>query len=538
MVLEENPITAELHEQWRSRIRDDLNVSIDTRDCLSLIQYLDKTPQKFYSEEAFEGFYQFLCGLKSTEIKPILDDNKNLINHSVRILQEINELNIHDNYYPDDDLDLLNFIDSSIHYNYLKILETSFYHLIYFVAVHSRKSRGKPIEKLDLYNCVEELKTGKFKFIAKHYNNTIRNGIAHGKIQIYDGQLRYIDKKGNSETISFKKIVRLFDDLIDCVNGFVLGLRVFFLSNINQHTPNITIPQSLLLDELQHQANGPAWQIVTSFEGGNIRNQKQLNLYIKNDFFDFYKVQYNAFRTAVLTEKFATGYNRIFINLKSKNSKFESSGFVSFDGDKLKELRKSGTRKIEDYEGVMEDNLLFFVPKYRLPKLIYKLGTFRMGLRGSFSLHWGKYLDTYFPRIFTFRDFKTHVKSGYIVIERACVILESKDAHEMEELIRGKASSLIRKAKKYAKRQYKLFSLNRFLKVRYTRVFVYDKNLRKRKLRDGGLSPDLICILHRNQTKSIKSLLPLGTIEHGRKYEIIWNDNWKAGVRTQLSDIN
>ncbi|NOQ27884.1 MAG: hypothetical protein GQ564_21185 [Bacteroidales bacterium] len=520
MVLEENPITKELHETWRLRIQDRFGNSIQTNDCLSLIQYLDNMPNKFFSESAYHTYLDFLNEVPSNDIVSLLNECENSISHSLRILNEVNDLEFHDTYYPEDDLYLIDFIDKKIHYNYLKILETTFYNLIYLPSVHSRRTRGKSVEKLDLYNCIEELKNGDFYFLKKHYNNTIRNGIAHGKVQVRDNQFVYTDKKLNQETITIKRIVRLFDDLIDCVNGFVLALRVFYLSNINK---SLRIPQILLIEELKYQADGPAWEIITSFEGSNIKNQQQLNLYIKNDFHDYNKVQYNAFRTAILTDHFTSRYNRIFINLKSSHSKFNSAGWVSFNGDKLRELNTKGANRIEEYSGVMDENLLFFVPKRKFPRLFYILGTYKMIFKAIMKLHWRNYIRTVSPTSFIFRECRTHAKSRYIVVERSSFFTKESTP---QDLIRKQAPNLIRKAKKQAKKEYSRISFKRFLRVRYTKVFVYESNVRRRKFREGGLHSFLICIIHKNQTKQIKSPLPFGTVEKFRNYEIIWNDNW------------
>lgn len=527
MVLKENPVTKGLHDEWRVRIIDRFGELIETDECLSLIQYLDQTPNKFYSTKSFDEYLNFLDNLTSQELQSLLNENENSLNLAIKTLKEINELQIHDIYYPNDDLELIDFVDKNIHYNYLKTLESCFYQFIYFPAVVSRKNRGKSIEKLDLYNCVEELQLSDFRFVKDYFNNTVRNGIAHGNVEIFDNDFRYVDKKGNETSLTARRMIRTFDDLVDCVNGFALATKLFFLSIVDSETMRTaTMPNSILLEELQYQANGPAWKILNVFEGSNIRSENQVNIYVKNDFFDFYKVQFNSFRTAILTDRFSKGYNRIFINLKSRNSKFESAGWTSFDGDKLRQLREKGESRIEAYKGVMHDDLLFFAPKYKVPRLFYKIGTTAMIFKILFSLERKKYLETYFPQLFTFRECKTHSRSSYIVVQRVSACLTESPLLDIEDLIRLKARTLIRKAKNFSKKHHNFFT--RFLPIGYMQVFVYEHDLRKRKLREGGLTPNLICILHINRTKKIKSPLPFGTVEDRGRYKIIWNDNWKG----------
>ncbi|MBA7586038.1 hypothetical protein ES708_28034 [subsurface metagenome] len=82
--------------------------------------------------------------------------------------------------------DLINFIDKEVHFNLLKIYETAFYNFLLIIAKFSRISRGKKADGLDLYNVVEEIKNTEFDFVSNVYNNTIRNGIAHGKVVFTD----------------------------------------------------------------------------------------------------------------------------------------------------------------------------------------------------------------------------------------------------------------------------------------------------------------------------------------------------------------
>ncbi|GAF04652.1 hypothetical protein [Saccharicrinis fermentans] len=519
----ENPITRELHKNWFTKVKNSFSIDGDA-ECLSLIRYLEVSPNKYYSKKAEIEYTRFLSKLSASESKKILGENRGIIDQSIRVIEEINSLNIHNIAIPKDELDILEFIDKNIHYNYLRLLENGFYTLILLPSIYSRTSRSKSISGLDIFNCVEELANTDFGFISEFYNNNIRNGIAHGKIEIINNEFKYIDKKGNATSIPFKQIIKMFDRLLDCLNGFVLSLGLYFLSSSK---PNLSlndyIPQSLLFEELKYQINGPAWEAITSFDSRNINNKRQLNLYIKNDFLDYNKVQFNIFRTAVLTEKFTTGYNRIFIGLKSKNSKSKIDGFAGFNTDKLCQLRKHESSQIEDYKGVMEDNLLFFIPKWKLPKLFYKIGTYRMILKSSL----GSYLESIqshkLSNRYRYKESSSHSKGRYLISPRVSYYINGKVDNED---IKSNAQNIIRLAKKHSKSSYKKFSFKRFLRVRYTRVFIYTTDARVREFINRGLPPSLVCVINMNQTKTIKAPLTYGKVESCKNYEIIWNENY------------
>lgn len=115
----------------------------------------------------------------------------------------------------------------------------------------------------DLYNSVEELKKVGFDFIGEYYLHNVRNGIAHGKIVFSDRDITYFDKKGNSTNVAPRKIINTLDGILDITNGFCLAFKVFCFTNADFFNNKVSIPQSILLEELQAKANGPGWKITT-----------------------------------------------------------------------------------------------------------------------------------------------------------------------------------------------------------------------------------------------------------------------------------
>ena len=296
-IFESHPATEKLHQNWIERIDNEFDYINFTNDSnyLSIISYLDKNPQRFYSRIAFEIYLNKLNEFKLKDKKllsDILKDTENQISLSNNILKAINDLEIHDIHFLDEHHDLINFIDKSIHYNLLKLYETPLYYFSFVLATFNWLKDGKKTDGLDLYNSIENLKKNGFDFLQESYRHTVRNGIAHGKAIYSDHDIIYYDKRGNKETLRTKEIIKVFDRSIDVVNGFCLAYKVFCFSN-SEYFSNykIQIPQSILLEELQAKANAPAWKIYNTLDGVALEDRKQLIIYVRNDNWDFNKVQ-------------------------------------------------------------------------------------------------------------------------------------------------------------------------------------------------------------------------------------------------------
>ena len=101
---------------------------------------------------------------------------------------------------------------------------------------------------------------------------------------------------------------------------------------------------------------------------------KQLSIFGYSKLLNLESVNYYALRTAILAEYFAPGYDRYFISFQSKYSNLP--GWGPYLGNILKEGRIKNS--LEAYQGVLDGNLLFFIPKWNLPKFIIKAYPIRL----------------------------------------------------------------------------------------------------------------------------------------------------------------
>jgi hypothetical protein len=277
-----------------------------------------------------------------------------------------------------------------------------------------------------------------------------------------------------------------------------------------------------LIEELQTRVNGPAWKIVNCVDSvhGPI-GQKQMMIYVENDFWDFRKVQFNSFYTAIMAEKFSTEYNRFFLSLKCKHA---YAGWAAFDGNKLKAARENNDNSL--YSGVLENNLLFFVPRFKFPKIIYKLGSFYMSCKTVMPLIWKEKMST-FSKPFFIREIKSHAKKYFTVIEDPSVIIKKELKVDAELIVRNNYKKIINAVIKKAKKESAIFSGVRYKPVKYIRVFVYNTDLRVRKLRYSGLIEELVCTIGFNTSDKIPMIDIIGgTAEQHGKYRIVWNKKW------------
>ncbi|MCC9043305.1 hypothetical protein LNQ81_11545 [Myroides sp. M-43] len=533
MILSENPTNKALHSNWRLRIQKEFpnNDFTSTTDYLCLINYLDKAPQKFYSKQAFKEYLNFLETAK--ELNPkllanILTEAETLLSLSNKTLTTINDKSIHDILLPKYNNDLIDFIDREVHYNLLKIYETPFYQFTRIITEYKWIESQRKTDGLDLFNSVEYLKKNGFNFINDFYLHNVRNGIAHGKIVFSDRDITYIDKKGGKAKVGIKNIIDIFDGILDITNGFCLAFKIFAFTNstfFEKH--KISIPQSILLEELQSKVNVPAWTITNCLESNTIDNRKQLIVYINNSNWDYNKVLYYSFTTALWAESLIKSYDRIFLSFHSKYSKSYPIGWASYDANKLRYLRNRNETNFEAYKGILEDDLLAFDSKFKFPKFIYKLGNFNNAIKNLAPIVWNNYLETYFPNPFHIRETQIHSKNLFTVIQDTSIVVKGGYQTNIEDLIRKDSKRIIKKAISYSRKQCSWFSKEKYLPVKYIRVFIYSTDKRLRNLRNSGLIPSLVATIEINKTKRIKTIDILGgTLEQNGKYRIVWNSNW------------
>jgi len=202
MVLENCPTTKTLNEYWKQRITDSFPILAGATDSkyLSLIEYITNRPQKFYSESTYKDFLTFLLNIKkdnSDLFVSIYNEYEHELDIAIKTLNDINSLDFHDQLEQENNIESILFIENCIHFNYVKLIEAVYHKFLLFIAYQQRVSRSKPTSGLDIYNCVEEIKNTDFRNVTYCYENTIRNGIAHGGITYKENDTIYKGKKGS-----------------------------------------------------------------------------------------------------------------------------------------------------------------------------------------------------------------------------------------------------------------------------------------------------------------------------------------------------
>lgn len=534
MLLETNPATRSLHHFWETKILEKFPTLDNSSVFLLLINYINKPPNKFYDTNAFKCYSNKLKRIKEDNpelLLSILKEVHPLISLSYRVLEEINNESIHDILLPDNEIDLLDFIDKKVHYNLLKLYETPFFHLGYIIAKYLWTKAGKQTDGLNLAQTVKELNVANFEISDDVYLHSVRNGIAHGKIIYSANKIVYEDKKGNQEEYAPRSIIKAFDKTLDITNAFFLALNIFYFENKSfLEDEGVTLPSSILLDELKIKANAPAWTIRSSLEQISSDGHRQLNLFIKNDYWDYQKVLWNSFYTAYWAERLTNSYDRIFISLQSKHASLSPHGWAAFDGVKLHDLRLK-KMDIESYKGVLENEGIYFFPKIKFPRFMYKLGNFNEVVSILFPLHWANFINTINKKTFIVRDSLIHSKGNYAAIQTASVVITKElDGNiNIEDLIRSRRKEIVSAVIHFSRRQSNLVSLARYQTVKYIKLSIYDSDKRLRQLHYSGLIPELVATIEVNTTSKLKSMdIMNGVAEQIGIYRIVWHQNWRG----------
>jgi len=526
----QTPLLRKTHEQQRAVL---INLFPPLEGCphqnfLSLHKYSVGTPQRFYSKTHYIKFFEWLeeaDNQQRRELQKYLHDFSVEINHAFLHLSEINQFDWHDQIDTTDNYELIRFIDQNIHPTYLRLIEAVFSPMLRIPAYFSRIKRGKSPEKLDVYNVVEELKTEDLSEITECYRNVVRNGIAHGGINFFDSSISYRDKQGNEEILADNRMVRICDDLVDACNAMVLAFTVFVISK--QHL-GYAIPNQLLIDELMEETKTPWWEIIGCTPSG-YSGLNQLIVHARARTYDYAKVQISVFQSGYLAELFAPGYNRYFFSIRSDNS---WPGFANFDGEKLKQLRLTGCARIEDYQGVIIENLIFFMPKVKLPRFINKIETMLV----YFRLHWPLVVSDFRKNVglptFNVREAKIHRNSWGVVLS-GCIHI-TNDSGDIIKTIRKACNGIILKCLSHARKQTPRSDLLRYLPLGYARISVFCSDQRRRQL--NGLGKELVCTIQIQRISRIQAPdIYESTIEKRGRFRIAWNRAWLENVERQPS---
>lgn len=117
-------------------------------------------------------------------------------------------------------------------------------------------------------------------------------------------------------------------------------------------------------------------------------------------------------------------------------------------------------------------------------------------------------------------------KRYFNVVEDPSIIIKPEYQKDVQTLIRLHKKKIVKLAIKCARKQNKGFLLS-VLPVKNIRVFIYNKDMRVRELRNSGLLSELVATIEINTTKQIRTIDILGgTPEQQGKYRIVWNKKW------------
>jgi len=512
------------HERQRKRIEELIpQLAIcGHQHYLSLHKYISDSPERFFAREVFLRFYHFIeerHRSASHILRDYLKEKANRLDSAMFFLTEINHYVWHDALEQLDEYEFIRFIDQKVHPAYLRLTEAAFYPMIHIAAFFSRKDRGKETEGLDLFCAVEELRQTDLSFLVSVYRHIVRNSIAHGGVQYLQKEIRYEDKKGNQERLSDTEVVRLFDDLLDVCNAMALGFKVFALAHL---ADGCVIPQQLLLEELQAETESPWWHIEGCIPC-QLLDKKQLLIYARPKTRDYFKVQFYSFLSAVLAEQFAPGYDRYFLSLRSTRS---LPGWGAFNGQRIRAAREKTPKSLLDYTGILENDLLFFVPRPRLPRFLGKIVSYWH----SFTLH----LPFVFANIresqgipqMTPRYASLH-RNGALAVLNGSVVLESPQGEVDKELVKRSCRKIIHLTASKARMGCRFWDMARVLPLGYARVNLFLRDYRKRRLSSFGLGSDLICTVQFKRLSRIQAPdIYQSEIEIYTRYRIAWNRAW------------
>ncbi|MCD6204518.1 MAG: hypothetical protein J7L22_02540, partial [Candidatus Marinimicrobia bacterium] len=196
----------------------------------------------------------------------------------------------------------------------------------------------------------------------------------------------------------------------------------------------------------------------------------------------------------------------------------------------LHELRNKKKTVIEDYKGVIQDDLIFYVPRIKTPRLIARIHNIVL----SVKLHLPIALSDIrrqlgYPEIHV-REAKIH-RNAWGCVLSGSVFLDFPAGDVGQDLIRKFKRRIVRKILSEARRRTSISKISRFLPLGFARVSVFCKDYRRRRLSGFGLGRHLVCTIQVKRIQRIRSPDIIGsTIEQLGGYRIAWN-------RTCLEEI-
>src|SRR5664280_1522523 len=267
-----------------------------------------------------------------TKLRPQLDAG---FNHLAAINAEYD-----DGHWPGDEIDQLRLLDTQFIYRHLRLLE---YVLDFFampiVAFHCER-QGKQWQRLKTVNRLEDhLPNTPAGVLGVHWSRVVRHAIANGGVRHLQGELAFVDDKGQNEFRSYYEFVRDTDRLLDACNGAALAYLAFFLqlraTGANQGVP-IGVARAVLRAYVDRPTCSVAYVAVVPRESG-----PQLHVNLRHRLGSVTRLMMEAYRTALVGLDLMPETDLFSITFRSANTG------LSFFILKRQDLASYATGKIE-----------------------------------------------------------------------------------------------------------------------------------------------------------------------------------------------
>ena len=256
---------------------------------------------------------------------------------------------------------------------------------------------------------------------------------------------------------------------------------------------------------------------VRDFKKGN-----QLIVYAQPSSIHEGIVQFSAIQSGILAEFFAPGYDRYFLSLWSRRA---WPGWAAFDGQKLKQLREAGIDDMRQYRGIVESDMIFYVPWVSIPAILARFVVIFTILKLVIPLAAQQIRENLGTPSIVCRSATIHRNSWGAVL-KADVVMQDLDGKAAVDAVVKHRRYIVRSARRHARKLNRLAGAA-YLPLAFVQVHIYRRDYRKRRLRGFGLGRDLICTLRLRRMRRIKSPDIIGsTIQVVGKWRIAWNKAW------------
>ena len=504
----------------RGRVRDafPLLASLDSEDIVSLTDYLDERPQRFYSRSAMDAMATLLAEIQRDHPDILINffrDHHEALKVAFRSAEEINRASIHDRRLDElgGVLRQLSVLDTTIHPAYLRLMESVLGTTILPVARYSRRRRKKDENSIPLTARIEELTTGPLGPSLAPFERVMRNAIAHGGIVFRDGKIEYRDSK---QTVphSVAAAFAQFDRALDVCNAFLLAYRLFFVSAadfFDRHA--LAIPLPVLIRELRAQVESASWSIEGALETAYADDTPGLRIFTNGRFRDVIKMYEATTRTAAVAERLAPSFTTYEVTVDRFS---QPSGVGAFSGERLHELRHAGVRSLGDIAAEAAPNALVILnpaPRKPWPNAIRIAGFWIEAVR---SLR-GRIVPKRRPFV---RFSRIHRKAHYLQVD-ATIVLQIEDRDEAKAFVRRYRRSLINMAIRHARRRSGTWFW-RFVPIGFVNLDFFLLDARPRDLH--GLGKNYLGqLLERRLGRIEVPLLHKATTEPVPRGRIDWN---------------